>query len=195
MPSGTPPPDPRTPCAWETAFEAEPWRSPATTEDGSVTVFRWVDPADADHEALCVQKKDGPAQVLLFARAEPPAGEPTKNLTGFDHLVLTPDGRTVYFSTSAWVTESAVHAIDLPPAKDTVRFVHAGRVLGAIDKGPYRGKLVIHYVSGLGSDMEGHTFVATPDGKRVRDLPTEHQAIARILGTDVVERTTLRWEP
>jgi hypothetical protein len=95
---------------------------------------------------------------------ESPSSDPKSNLTGFSNLHLSPDSRTLYFETSAWATEDAIHALDL--STKSVRFVTGGELTCVILGGEYQGHLVVqqhHYFVQGGSHDDLYLF--TPDGK------------------------------
>jgi len=79
---------------------------------------------------------------------------------------FSPDGRRLYFVSSAWATSGAVHVIDLATRKE--RFFTDGSSLEIVPNGEYRGCLLIQkhkYFIGGGAD-DGFWLVK-PDGKEV----------------------------
>jgi hypothetical protein len=77
-------------------------------------------------------------RTLLASR---PADDPKQNLTGFSHLNLSPDGKTLYFETDAWATSGAIHAINL--STGGVSYVTAGELACVVLSREYQGDLVV----------------------------------------------------
>ncbi len=137
---------PRSPCQGP----ADPERR-ATSPDGRTTVFVVVDANRHDetalgpepHEDLCVSRGNGPATLLLAGRGTE-ADPPERILASFQDLLFAPDGATLFFTTSAWVTSRAAHAVQLDDGKETYLF--DGRVVSPITRGPHAGMyLAAHF--------------------------------------------------
>jgi hypothetical protein len=93
-----------------------------------------------------------------------PSNDPKSNMTNFSNLHLSPDSKTLYFETAAWVTEDAIHAVDL--STKSVRFVTSGELACIVLSGEYQGDLVVmqhHYFVQGGSHDDLYLF--TPEGK------------------------------
>ena len=189
------PPTPGVPCsAGPAASLTETQR--ASTSQGEVQVFVASDSTKEGPEAdlLCIMRKGGKPEVLLVGHQETPNDGMEKHLGGFDNLVLTADQRTLYFKSEAWSVENALHAIDLATRKQ--RFVHTGTLVAVLDKGPFKGMLVVGTMElddqhPIGSkDFRGRgavTRLITAAGKNVRKLPEDRAALTKVLGVDLPE--------
>jgi hypothetical protein len=69
-------------------------------------------------------------RILL---ASTPSNDPKANLTDFSHLSLSPDGKTLYFQTSAWATSAAIHSLDIATKKTS--FVTSGEIACVVFRG------------------------------------------------------------
>ena len=121
-----------------------------TSADKRITIFVRTDPkrqddtttGDVPHEDLCIKTAGATTPRLLLAGRGSP--EPEKTLAAFEHLLLSPDGKTLYFSTAGWVTSAAAHAIDLTTGNE--RSLIDGSILRIITSGKDKGHLVAaHY--------------------------------------------------
>ena len=114
-------------------------------------------------ELWIVDVGGGPARRLVAAR---PNDEPRANLTRFASPRFSPDGRTIYFLTEAWVTSGAVHAVDV--ATGRVRYVCPGNSLRVVPRGEYAGHLMVeqhrYFVGGGSYDW---VWLVTPAGRDV----------------------------
>ncbi len=86
---------------------------------GGTNYYIWTVPGhDADGnpnmEIEVTYRGSAPRVVLLKSQL---SGNPRNNLTDFRTLSLSPDNKTLYFETAAYVTENAIHAIDLASKK------------------------------------------------------------------------------
>lgn len=70
-----------------------------------------------------------------------PSDDPKQNLEGFSKLSLSPDGKTLYFQTSAWVTSDAIHSLDIATKK--VSYVTDGEIACVVLAGQYQGDLIV----------------------------------------------------
>lgn len=90
------------------------------------------------------------------------------------HLRFSPDSKTLYFETSAWVTTGAVHAIDVDGNNE--RFVIDGEELRIVQFGKHKGDLIVNQHS---YRFKGDTplgsfnadFLYTPSGKKIKIFP------------------------
>ncbi len=87
------------------------------------------------------------------------------------HLRFSPDSKTLYFETSAWVTSGAVHAVDVDGKN--LRFVIDGVELRIIQTGQYKGDLVVNqhrYRFKGDTPLGSHNWdwLFTPAGKQVK---------------------------
>lgn len=136
-------------------------RDPALSPGGRRVAFVRGDTTAS--EMWIVDVGGGPARRLVAAR---PADEPRANLTRFASPQFSPDGRTVYFLTEAWVTSGAVHAVDV--ATGRVRYVCPGNSLRVVPRGEYAGRLMVeqhrYFVGGGSYDW---VWLVTPAGRNV----------------------------
>ena len=136
-------------------------RDPVLSPGGRRVAFVRGDTAHA--ELWIVEVSGGPPRRLVAAR---PADEPRANLIRISYPQFSPDGRTVYFLTDAWVTSGAVHAVDV--ATRRVRYVCPGNSLRVVPRGEYAGHLMVHqhryFVGGGSYDW---VWLVTPAGPDV----------------------------
>jgi hypothetical protein len=109
-------------------------------------------------------------------------------LANFDNLLFSRDGGELYFTSAAWTTSDAAHAVDLHTG--TERFLVDGAVAATLDDGPYRGMLLVssmrldsvHSVSSpkYRGRMEVWSVVSR-GGKTVRMLPEDEAGRRRVL--------------
>jgi hypothetical protein len=76
--------------------------------------------------------------ILLLSN---PSDDPKQNLAGFSHLSLSPNGKTLYFQTSAWATSDAIHSLDIATKKTS--YVTNGQIACIVLGGEYQGDLVV----------------------------------------------------
>lgn len=87
------------------------------------------------------------------------------------HLRFSPDSKTLYFETSAWVTTGAIHAVDVDGKNE--RFVIDGDELRIVQGGKHKGDLIVNQHS---YRFKGDTplgsynadFLYTPSGKKIK---------------------------
>lgn len=95
-----------------------------------------------------------------------PSNDPAQNLTGFSHLFLSPDSKTLYFQAEAWATSNAIHAINLATKK--VSYVAAGTLHCVVLSGQYQSDLVVaqhrYFVQGGSHD---DLWLYDPAGKEI----------------------------
>ena len=137
-------------------------RDPALSPDRRRVVFVRGDTAHA--ELWIVDGGGGLPRRLVAAR---PADEPRANLTRISYPQFSPDGRTVYFLTDAWVTSGAVHAVEV--ATGRVRYVCPGNSLEVVPRGEHAGHLMVsqhrYFIGGSGS--YDWYWLVTPEGRDV----------------------------
>ena len=84
-------------------------------------------------------------------------------------LCFSPDGRKVYFISSAWVTSGAVHSVNIDGSGE--KFITGGNTLEVIDRGRYKGYLIIrqhkYFFAGGSYDW---LWLVSPEGKQVGAL-------------------------
>jgi hypothetical protein len=95
-----------------------------------------------------------------------PSNDPKENLEGFSHLSLIPDGKVLYFETSAWATSHAVHGLDAVTKK--VSYVTDGGIACIVLSGQYQGDLVVeqhrYFVQGGSYD---NLYLYDPAGRKI----------------------------
>jgi dipeptidyl aminopeptidase/acylaminoacyl peptidase len=100
-----------------------------------------VESATGPEEAtsLWIMRVDGgDARMLVRARS---ADDPRRTLSGFQHPRFSPDGRRIYFLSSAWVTSAAVHAVEVDSGSE--RFIAPGNSLEVVPSGEFAGHLIV----------------------------------------------------
>ena len=100
-------------------------------------VAAWIVFDSVDVRRLCW--KVGDAQVRSLAPVH--SDKPEENLELFDDLVFSHDGRTLYFTTFAWVVSSAAHALDTSTGAH--HFVADGAVLLEVSAGSDSGAALL----------------------------------------------------
>ncbi len=97
--------------------------------------------------------------------------EPTKMIVDPQNLSFSPDGKTLYFETSAWTTSGAIHAINVNGTHS--RFVTDGNEYHVIMHGKYKGDIVAnqHRYRFKGDTPLGSydwDWLFTPAGKQIK---------------------------
>ncbi len=86
-----------------------------------------------------------------------------------ESLKFSPDGKRLYFITSAWVTSGALHRVNVDGSGE--RFVAAANSLKVLGSGSYKGHLIIsQHRYFLGGGSYDWYYVFTPQGKEVGPL-------------------------
>ena len=98
-------------------------------------------------------------------------GDVSKVILDPHNLHFSPDSKTLYFETSAWVTSGAIHAIDTNGKN--LRFVTHGGDLRILQSGPYKGNLIVnqHRYRFKGDTPLGSydwDWLYTPIGKQIK---------------------------
>jgi len=85
-------------------------------------------------------------------------------------LKFSPDSKSVYFISSAWVTSGGLHSVNIDGSNE--HFVTAANTLDRIlDRGEYKGDLVIsQHRYFLGGGSYDWYYVFSPDGKEIGPL-------------------------
>jgi hypothetical protein len=155
------------------------------TPDGKVAYFirSVADPEAAkrfDGEATQICRVSVQTGVIEPVVEPVGSNEPEKNLRGFSNLVLSPDGRTLYFLAFAWATSNAIHALDL--ATRAVSFVSPGNEILVIRNGEYRGDLVVQKHKDLvGGGSYDQYWVVAPDGRELGLAGENRAQVQRLL--------------
>jgi len=107
-----------------------------------------------------------------------PGNDAAQNLTGFSHLFLSPDSKTLYFQTEAWVTSNAIHAMNLTTKK--VSYVTSGTVHCVVLSGEHQGDLVVeqHRYFAQGGSYNA-LWLYDPSGKEI-DLVSQDTDSSRV---------------
>lgn len=87
------------------------------------------------------------------------------------NLQFSPNSKTLYFETSAWVTSGAIHAVDVDGTH--LKFVTDGSELRVVQSGPYKGNIIVnqHRYRFKGNTPLGSynwDWLFTPTGKQVK---------------------------
>lgn len=98
-------------------------------------------------------------------------GDVSKVILDPHNLQFSPNSKTLYFETSAWVTSGAVHAIDVDG--NHLRFVTDGSELHVVQSGPYKGDIIVnqHRYRFKGDTPLGSynwDWLFTPKGKQIK---------------------------
>ena len=167
------------------------------SQDGAFTVFVEVDSTirdatamdDIDHQRICILRKgEGSGRVLLEGRGMTSDAGVETILADFGNLVLTKDGKTLYFTTTAWVTSGAAHAVDI--ATSSERFLVDGAVVRVLNDGPFKGNLLAtHYRLDDVYSVDSPKYrgrmetwsVLSPTGKELKRLPESDVAREKVL--------------
>lgn len=152
--------------------------------DGRVQVFITRDPkrvdatalGDVAHEDLCVVRDGAATRVLLAGRGEAPGVGPDKTLASFAQFVFSPDGATLFFTTTGWVTSPAAHSVELATGKE--RFLFDGAITAPLAKGQY---LATHFRLDDAFPVTSPKYrgrieswsIVTRDGRTVKKLSEE----------------------
>ncbi|WP_028219252.1 TonB family protein [Paraburkholderia oxyphila] len=156
----------------ETGADANPTISP----DGKLIAFTRLRPGEPAHsddagsgplrDVYVMRLSDrAVTKVVAAAHAAKPEGE----LSDINSLAFSPDGSTLYFSTAAWVTSGAIHAVPVQGGHE--RFVTNGNDFAVVKHGKYVGFLVTRqhrYMEGHGS-WNPYVLVS-PTGKEIKVL-------------------------
>ncbi len=98
-------------------------------------------------------------------------GDVSKVIIDPHNLQFSPNGKTLYFETSAWVTSGAIHAVDVDG--NHLRFVTDGSELRVVQSGPYKDDIIVnqHRYRFKGDTPLGSynwDWLFTPTGKQIK---------------------------
>jgi Tol biopolymer transport system component len=87
-------------------------------------------------------------------------------LAGITSPAFSPDGRSLYFLSAAWVTSAAVHAVDIKTGR--TRYIAPGNGLEVIPRGNYAGCLLVPQLRHLIADGSyDWVWLLRADGKEI----------------------------
>jgi hypothetical protein len=149
---------------------------PCLSPDGKTVVFvRATDENISDeplptygevNEIWSINRETKQEKLLICGKK---GDNPTNTLSSLRSPQFSPDGKRIYFMSSAWVTSAAIHVMNSDGTEE--RFLTDGNsleVLQETDDGEYNGYLIVEkhkYFLGGGS-YDWHWLV-TPDGEEV----------------------------
>jgi len=93
---------------------------------------------------------------------------PSKKIVDPKGLQFSPDGKTLYFLTSAWPTSNAIHSVNIDGKN--LRFVTDGNEYHIVRSGPYRGDLIVNQHRYRFHPMGSYDWdwLFTPTGKQIK---------------------------
>jgi dipeptidyl aminopeptidase/acylaminoacyl peptidase len=127
----------------------------------------------AEANELWLIDSDGEQPGRLVSAKED--NEPKNTLADLSSPQFSPDGHRVYFLSSAWVTSLAVHVVDIQSKVE--RFISPGSTIDVIQKGKYRGYLIVQmhkYFFGKRRGSYDHFWLLTPKGNEIRRIGAEN---------------------
>ncbi|HFZ9108598.1 TPA: hypothetical protein ACIPVM_000107 [Salmonella enterica subsp. diarizonae serovar 50:k:z35] len=138
------------------------------------------EPTDFSNYIIGVYDMEHEKKSTLLATKH--STKPEKELSGFNHLILSPDNKTLYFHTDAWITSPAIYKMDLKSHK--LNYIVDGFLYCLVQTGKYKGDLIVsqhrHYVQG---GAYNPISLFTPQGKKlgvVGDDDTTDAGIAQL---------------
>lgn len=139
--------------------------------------IRGVSGDDGGNEIWLIDQH-GPARRLVAAQEN---ADPPRNLQGFDQPLFSNDGRTLYFNSRAWVTSSALHAVDVVSGQE--RFIIDGGLIGIVLGGRLGGDLIVlrhrYHAGPNGGSYEAATLVS-PRGQSMSVISTADEPLAAV---------------
>jgi hypothetical protein len=101
----------------------------------------------------------------------------TKMIFDPHNLQFSPDSKTLYFETSAWVTSGAIHAIDINGKN--LRFVTDGSELRIVQSGKNKGNLIVNqhryrFKNDIPLGSYDGDWLYTPLGKEIKYYDTSN---------------------
>jgi len=131
-----------------------------------------------DLSTLWLSDVDGSSARLLVDSK--PADEPKENLTAFNSLAFTLDGKGLYFLTQGWVTSNALHLVGLASGK--VRYIADANTVQVVPKGKYANHLIVqkHKYRKGGGSYESYWLIA-PSGKEIREIGESEEKVEELL--------------
>ncbi len=120
-------------------------------------------------EIWIVNTKEMTKKILVAPHFS--CGDVSKVIIDPHNLQFSPDSKTLYFETSAWVTSGAIHAVDV--GGNHLRFVTDGGELRVVQSGAYKGNIIVnqHRYHSKGDTPLGSynwDWLFTPTGKQIK---------------------------
>lgn len=122
---------------------------------------------------------EGKAPRLLLKNK---AGETSEEqrLAYFNNLIFTPDSKSLYFLSAAWVTSNAVHLLDLATLQE--HYVTDSDSIRLVTKGKYAGYLVAmkHKYFKQGGSYD-YYWLVNPQGREIRMVARDERELERFI--------------
>lgn len=168
--------------AWFLFLFSNAWADFVESPDGKyrvlITKSRYIIPSNCSYffrkgqhaSEIWLLDKENKIKILLV-KPNFDCSDASNMIINPHNLQFSPDSKTLYFETSAWITTGAIHAVDL--GTHHVRFVCSGSQLRVISYGQYKGDIIVNqhrYLfdndNPIGSnDLD---WVFTPKGEEVK---------------------------
>jgi dipeptidyl aminopeptidase/acylaminoacyl peptidase len=131
--------------------------------------FYFAKKGEQADEIWIVNTKDMTKKLLVAPHFS--CGDVSKVIIDPHNLQFSPNSKTLYFETSAWVTSGAIHAVDVDG--NHLRFVTDGGELRVVRSGPYKGDIIVnqHRYRFKGDTPLGSynwDWLFTPTGKQIK---------------------------
>ena len=102
--------------------------------------FYFSEKGEQADEIWIVNTKEMTKKVLVTPHFS--CGDVSKVIIDPHNLQFSPNSKTLYFETSAWVTSGAIHAVDVDG--NHLRFVTDGSELRIVQSGSYKGDIIVN---------------------------------------------------
>ncbi len=131
--------------------------------------FYFSEKGERANEIWIVNTKEMTEKLLVAPYFS--CGDVSKIIIDPHNLQFSPNSKTLYFETSAWVTSGAIHAVDID--SNHLRFVTDGSELRVVQSGPYKGDIIVnqHRYRFKGDTPLGSynwDWLFTPTGKQIK---------------------------
>jgi dipeptidyl aminopeptidase/acylaminoacyl peptidase len=138
-----------------------------------VTVAAGAGDAAEATELWTVDVEGTGARMLLRGRESP---RPERVLARLRVPQFSPDGRTVFFLSAAWVVSDAVHAVDTRTGEE--RYVAPGNSLEVVPRGEYAGHLLVEqHRYFLGGGSYDWVWLLTAGGREVGPVGEDDESL------------------
>ncbi|AQV96434.1 hypothetical protein BJN34_21435 [Cupriavidus necator] len=102
--------------------------------------------------------------------------DPKRALAGLRSPSFSPDGRSIYFLSTAWATSQAVHVVSLDDGRE--HFVTDGNTLEVVYAGKYKGTLVVNkHKYWLGGGSYDWFWLVSPTGREIGAVGPEDGSV------------------